>query len=99
MSTFDDRFSRAMGKVGGRYILTALLQKRIRELVRGDKPLAQVEGGDFIDVALAEVIEGKIEMGEEIHDPEDVEIIGGQTRSASLDLDHDDDRDQLSISF
>jgi DNA-directed RNA polymerase subunit omega len=99
MSTFDDRFNEAMERVGGRYILTAMLQKRVRELVRGEKALVEVGGNDFIDVALAEVLEGKIEMGEEIQDPEDVEIIGGPSRTPSLDLDQNEDKDQLSISL
>jgi len=99
MSTFDDRFNEAMEKVGGRYILTALLQKRVRELVRGEKPLVEVAGSDFIDLALAEVLEGKVEMGEEIQDPEDVEIIGGPSRTPALDLDQNEDKDQLSISL
>ena len=69
--SFERRFRIAMEKVGGRYILTALLQKRIRELVRGDRPLVNLDTNDFTELALAEVIEGKIEMGAEIRDPED----------------------------
>lgn len=69
--TFERRFRTAMDKVGGRYVLTALLQKRIRELVRGDRPLVDLDTNDFTEIALAEVIEDKIEMGEEIRDPDE----------------------------
>lgn len=74
MEVFEQRFVRAMDAVGGRYELTALLQKRIRELVRGDRPLVEYEYDDYIDLALEEVLQGKIEMGPEIKDPEDDDI-------------------------
>lgn len=47
-------------KVGGRFKLTALLQKRILELMDGARPL--VERGDMTDleVAIQEVIQNKI---------------------------------------
>lgn len=49
-----------VNKVGGRFKLTALLQKRVVELMDGARPL--VERGDMTDleVAVQEVLEDKI---------------------------------------
>lgn len=55
-------------KVGGKYRLVCLFQKRMRELVRGLPPLVETEGGeDLWDLAAREISEGKVElvMGEE----------------------------------
>jgi DNA-directed RNA polymerase subunit omega len=49
-------------KVGGRFRLTALLQKRIRELVAGAPRLVDIKSDNPIDVAIAEVRAGKIEL-------------------------------------
>ena len=97
MSTFQVRFNEAKDLVGGRYKLTALLQKRIRELVRGERPLVDLNSNDYVEIALAEVLEHKIEMGAELHDPEDTEILGGKKSTPDLDLDQDETIDQISI--
>ena len=52
-------------KVGGRFKLTALLQKRIRELVAGAPHLVEIRSDNPIDVAIAEVRAGKIELVDE----------------------------------
>jgi DNA-directed RNA polymerase subunit omega len=49
-------------KVGGRFRLTSLLQKRIRELVAGAPRLVEIKSDNPIDVAIAEVRAGKIEL-------------------------------------
>ena len=50
-------------KVGGRYLLVALLQKRVRELQRGAKPLIQLTGKtSYKDIALQEIWEDKISL-------------------------------------
>jgi DNA-directed RNA polymerase subunit K/omega len=54
-------------KVGGRFKLTALLQKRIRELARRPR-LVEIRSDNPIDVAIAEVRAGKVELV-----PEDAE--------------------------
>lgn len=97
MSDFQNRFMQATELVGGRYKLTALLQKRVRELVRGERALVELESKDHIDIALAEVLEGKLEMGAEIQDPEETEIFGGARPTKDLDLDQDEPKDQISI--
>ncbi len=47
-------------KVGGRFKLTALLQRRIQEVIRGSPRL--MEGKTPLRSALAEIEAGKIEM-------------------------------------
>jgi len=49
-------------KVGGRFLLTALLQKRIRELVAGAPRLVEIRSENPIDIAIEEVRAGKIEL-------------------------------------
>ena len=49
-------------KVGGRFKLTALLQKRSRELVAGAPRLVDIRSDNPIDVAIAEVRAGKVEL-------------------------------------
>ena len=49
-------------RVGGRFQLTALLQKRIRELVAGAPRLVDVRSDNPIDVAIEEVRAGKIAL-------------------------------------
>jgi len=49
-------------KVGGRFKLTALLQKRIWELVAGAPRLVDIRSDNPIDVAIAEVRAGKVEL-------------------------------------
>ena len=49
-------------KMGGRFKLTSLLQKRYKELMFGSRPLVDVDSEDVLDVLLAEVAEDKIEL-------------------------------------
>ena len=55
-------------RVGGRFQLTALLQKRIRELVAGAPRLVETRSENPIDVAIQEIRAGKIDLV-----PEDAE--------------------------
>ena len=58
MRKFDlDDLSR---KCGGRFKLSVLLQKRVRELVRGVPPLLDTESHDPIEIALEELTKGLI---------------------------------------
>ncbi len=52
---------------GGPFRLTAIVQKRLRELVRGARPLVDVPRGrrDVLDIVLRELSEGRIEPTEE----------------------------------
>ncbi len=50
-------------QVGGSFRLTALLQKRVRELVRGQsKPLYETRERNFIKIASEELRRGLIEL-------------------------------------
>ena len=46
----------------GSFSLTALLQKRVRELVRGQKPLFETRERNFIKIAHEELKRGLIEL-------------------------------------
>ena len=47
-------------KVGGRFKLSTLLQKRIVQLNRGSKPLVDSAGHDNLHIAIREVMEERI---------------------------------------
>ena len=48
-------------KLGGRFKLTALIQRRLRELViDGARPLVDRNGRTDLEVVIAEILEGKI---------------------------------------
>lgn len=47
-------------KMGGRFKLTALIQRRWAELIEGARPLVEPNGRTELEVAVAEVLEGKI---------------------------------------
>ena len=49
-------------QVGGSFQLTALLQKRVRELVRGQKPLFETRERNYIRIAAEELERGLIEL-------------------------------------
>ena len=57
-----DRLERLTQKVGGRFRLTALLQKRLAELVKGSPPLVDLPAADYFEIALSEIEEGRIEL-------------------------------------
>ena len=49
-------------QVCGSFELTALLQKRVRELVRGQKPLFETRERNYIKIAHEELKRGLIEL-------------------------------------
>ncbi len=49
-------------KVGGRYKLAALVQKRMIALNAGARPLVNVIGGDRMAIVLEEINQGKITL-------------------------------------
>ena len=49
-------------KVGGKFKLTALIQKRLGELMQGARPLIEREGRNDLEVAIQEVLEDKISI-------------------------------------
>jgi len=56
-----------LAKVGGKYKLVTLYQKRMRELQRGLPRLVEVQDGTNFDVVTKEIMDSKIDliMGEE----------------------------------
>lgn len=67
---------RAAEKVGGRFRLSVLLQKRVRELVRGATPMVTVEGKpNPQDIALLEILEADLKFTE-TGDLEEADILG-----------------------
>lgn len=53
-------------RVGGRFQLTTLLQKRVRELVAGAPRLVEIKSDNPIDIAIEEVRAGKIDLVPEV---------------------------------
>ncbi len=47
-------------KVGGRFKLTSLIQKRWLELMRGARPMVDPAGKTEMEVVMEEILEGKI---------------------------------------
>ncbi len=56
------QIDRLDSKVGSRFMLTALIQRRIQELIRGSPRFA--DGSTPLRIALAEIEQGKIEWAE-----------------------------------
>ncbi len=57
-------------QVGGSFKITALLQKRVRELVRGQKPLFETRERNYIRVAAEELRRGLIQLVPDEEEPE-----------------------------
>ena len=47
-------------KFGGRYKLTVLIQKRLKELVKGGQKLVDAEDRNMINIVLEEIRQGKV---------------------------------------
>lgn len=53
-------------KVGGRFKLSALIQKRMLELMQGSRPLIEdARGKTMMEVAVQEIVEDKIAIDDE----------------------------------
>jgi len=55
-------------KVGGRFKLTALIQKRWTELLQGSRPLIEREGRSDLEVIVEEILQDKIGINYEKSD-------------------------------
>jgi len=50
-----------VNKVGGRFKLTALIQKRMGELMQGARPLIEdTQGKTLMEIVIAEILQDKI---------------------------------------
>jgi len=56
--------------------LTAVVQRRLRELVKGARPMVEVgrDRRDLLDIVLRELTDGKIEPTEEMAEPASVDV-------------------------
>ena len=68
MSNDDTIPQQLTRQVGGSFQLTALLQKRVRELVRGDRPLYETRERNYIKIAAEELSRGLIELVPDVED-------------------------------
>ena len=55
-------------KVGGRFKLTALMQRRWLELMRGARPLVDTTGRTTMEVLVEEILQGKVSIDYEASD-------------------------------
>lgn len=54
-----------VNKVGGRFKLTALIQRRLRELMQGSRPLIEdTEGKTQLEIVIQEILQDKIAIDE-----------------------------------
>ena len=52
-----------INKCGGKFKLTSLIQKRLRELVKGSRPLIEdTEGKTMLEIVVQEIKEDKIAL-------------------------------------
>ena len=49
-------------KVGGRFRLTALIQRRLKELIEGARPLVETKGRTLLEVVAEEIMQDKISV-------------------------------------
>ncbi|UCD76218.1 MAG: DNA-directed RNA polymerase subunit omega [Phycisphaerales bacterium] len=65
-------------KMGGRFKLTALIQRRLKELiVDGARPLVEREGRTDLDLVIEEILQGKIgpDWSDTGYEPPDVQPV------------------------
>lgn len=56
-------------KVGGRFKLAALIQKRMLELLQGSRPLIEnSEGKTMMEIVVQEILQDKITIDETVYD-------------------------------
>ena len=66
---------RLIKKVGGRFKLTALVQKRLGELLQGGRPLIKdTEGKTMLEIVIQEILQDKIAIDDGVS-PEPAEKI------------------------
>ena len=56
------RHDELMDKVGGRFKLTALIQRRWLQLLQGARPMVDPKGLTEMEVVIHEILEGKIDF-------------------------------------
>lgn len=51
-----------INRLGGRFKLTALIQRRWLQLMQGARPMVETAGLTEMEIVVKEILEGKIEM-------------------------------------
>jgi DNA-directed RNA polymerase subunit omega len=58
-----------INKVGGKYKLTVLIQKRLSELLQGSRPLIEdTKGKTQLEIVVEEIVQDKITIDSEVGD-------------------------------
>lgn len=63
-----------VAKVGGRFKLCALIQRRLNQLLDGDRPLVERDGRSDLEVVVDEIMRDKITL-EVIDDADDAALV------------------------
>ena len=59
---------RLINKVGGKFKLTALVQKRLSELLQGSRPLIEnTEGKTILEIVIQEILQDKITAEDKVY--------------------------------
>jgi len=65
----DLKSTEIVNKVGGRFKLTALIQKRLTELIQGARPLIEdTQGKTQLEIAIQEILQDKIAIDYDVSD-------------------------------
>lgn len=75
-------------KVGGRFKLSTLIQKRLVQLNAGSRPLVDVDSDSKMEIVLQEILEDKIylDMSDEVKITGDLQEGTGEVEINPLDL-------------
>ncbi|HNQ24294.1 MAG TPA: DNA-directed RNA polymerase subunit omega [Phycisphaerae bacterium] len=58
------RHDNVIDKLGGRFKLTVLIQRRWLELMQGARPMVEAEGLTEMEIVVKEILAGKLELVE-----------------------------------
>jgi DNA-directed RNA polymerase subunit omega len=69
-----------INKVGGRFKLCALIQRRLVQLMEGARPMVERRGRSDLEIAVDEILQGKLEPEFDFSDPETESAMPEHTR-------------------
>ncbi len=72
-----------VNKVGGRFKLSTLIQKRLVQLNRGMRPLVEIASTDKMEIVLQEILQDKIFLSSS----GEMAVVGEQDGGDLLDMD------------
>ena len=68
----DLKSEKILNKVGGKFKLTALVQRRLAELLQGGRPLIKdIENKTMLEIVIQEILQDKIAIDEGTPDESD----------------------------